>query len=283
MAIQYKSDYPEAHNNLAFAFHSVGLQDLAIQLANKALELKPDYAGAYNNLGMAYNSKGMYDDAELEFQKALEIHPDLVISLNNLGITYRLQEKIDESIAVHKKALALDSLNVETYNSLGLAHMSKGEINTSIKLFQKVLQIAPSNAVAHNNLAYAFYDKNNYSMAIQHAKAAERFGLKITDQFMSDLEKSLDPAYFRVRHILVKTQSEAEEIIRQIQAGANFVKLAIDKSLDKNTAHRGGDFGYFKKGDLQTDFENAILNAKVGELSQIVKTDLGFHLFQRLK
>jgi parvulin-like peptidyl-prolyl isomerase len=117
---------------------------------------------------------------------------------------------------------------------------------------------------------------------MQHAKAAERYGLKINPDYMKDLEKSLDPKYLRARHILVNTETEAEEILKELKGGASFVELAAKRSLDPSTARKGGDFGYFQKGDLNPEFENVILNLNVGDISAIFKTAQGYHIFQRL-
>ncbi len=283
LALKYEPNYPEAHNNLSYALNSVGAYDLAIEEATNAIDLKPDYARAFNNLGMAYHSKGQFDDAVLKYQKALELAPELIVALNNLGTTYRFQGKFTESIEQHKKAIALDSLNVESFNSMGLAFMNQGESKTAIDWFKKALEISPNYAITHNNLSYTYYDILDYAMAMQHASAAERHGLRMNSTYMEDLKKSLDPEFYRARHILVKTEAEAQAILVEIGKGEQFGRLALGKSLDKNSAKKGGDLGYFKKGDMMPDFEAAILAIKVGQVSKSVKTDLGYHLFQRLK
>lgn len=282
-ALKLDENYPEAHNNLSYALHAVGAYELAMQEAQKAIELKPDYARAYNNLGIVLNSTGKYAEAETNFKKALELDPNLGVALNNLGTNYRLQGNFDKSVELHKQALAVDTLNVETYNSLGLTYMNQGKLDKSIKALQKALKMLPNYAIAHNNLSYAFYEVYNYAMAMQHASAAERYGLKVTPDYMENLKKALNPEYLRARHILVKTQTDADAIIAAFSKGENFTKLALEKSLDKNTAPKGGDLGYFKKGDMVQSFEKAIQNTKIGKISTIVKTDLGYHIFQRMK
>ncbi|MFQ5771722.1 MAG: tetratricopeptide repeat protein, partial [bacterium] len=283
VAMKLNPDYPEAHNNLAFAYYSVGLYDQAITEAQKALEIKPNYVMAYNYLGISYHMKGMYEEAIANFNKALEIKPTFVEVINNLGTTYRIKGMLDKSIELHLSAAKLDSTNSDTFNNLGLAYLSKGLTHEAIAAFEKVLKIAPRNPIAHNNLSYAYYDVLNYGLAMQHAKAAERFGIKINAEFYSDLEKSLDPKYMRVRHILVTKQSEADSIVKELQKGTNFADLASQKSIDVNTASKGGDLGYFQKGDLQAEYEKAIETLKVGEISKIVKTENGYHIFKRLK
>ncbi|MDZ7268742.1 MAG: peptidylprolyl isomerase [candidate division KSB1 bacterium] len=87
---------------------------------------------------------------------------------------------------------------------------------------------------------------------------------------------------YRAAMILVKTEAEALDLLKQIQAGADFQKLAAAKSIGPNAA-RGGDLGDAFKGEFTPAFEQAILALKVGEVSQPIKTDQGYCLFKRLK
>ncbi|MCK6561022.1 peptidylprolyl isomerase [candidate division KSB1 bacterium] len=87
---------------------------------------------------------------------------------------------------------------------------------------------------------------------------------------------------YRAAMILVKTETEAFDLLKQIQAGADFQKLATEKSLGPNAA-RGGDLGDAFKGDFTPAFEQVILALKVGDVSQPIKTDQGYCLFKRLK
>jgi hypothetical protein len=86
---------------------------------------------------------------------------------------------------------------------------------------------------------------------------------------------------YRAAMILVKTEAEAQDILKQLQAGGDFAKLA-EKSIGPNPS-KGGDLGDAYPGDFSKEFETAILALKVGEISSIVKTDKGFHIFKRLK
>ncbi len=86
---------------------------------------------------------------------------------------------------------------------------------------------------------------------------------------------------YRAAMLLVKTETEAQELLKQLQAGGDFAKLA-EKSIGPNP-NKGGDLGDAYPGDFSKEFEAAILALKVGEISGIVKTDKGFHIFKRLK
>lgn len=86
---------------------------------------------------------------------------------------------------------------------------------------------------------------------------------------------------YRAAMILVKTEAEAQDILKQLQAGGDFAKLA-EKSIGPNP-NKGGDLGDAYPGDFSKEFETAILALKVGELSGVIKTNSGFHIFKRLK
>ena len=85
----------------------------------------------------------------------------------------------------------------------------------------------------------------------------------------------------RARHILVKSEGEAKDIIKQLKGGADFAKLAMEKSADTGSAKQGGDLGYFPKGEMVKAFSDAAFSMKPGELSdKPVKTDFGYHVIK---
>ena len=86
----------------------------------------------------------------------------------------------------------------------------------------------------------------------------------------------------RAYHIMVKTREQAEEILKQLKAGADFQELARKYSIGP-TAQQGGDLGYFYPGDFAPEFDQAIRKLKPGEISGIVKTAEGYHIFKRVK
>ncbi|MDE1900410.1 MAG: peptidylprolyl isomerase [Alphaproteobacteria bacterium] len=85
----------------------------------------------------------------------------------------------------------------------------------------------------------------------------------------------------RARHILVKTKAEADEIIKELKAGADFAKLAEEKSKDTGSAKQGGDLGYFVHDAMVKPFADAAFAMKVGEISDTpVKTEFGYHIIK---
>lgn len=82
------------------------------------------------------------------------------------------------------------------------------------------------------------------------------------------------------RHILVKTEDEAKDVIKQLDAGKDFAELAKEKSTDPNKDD-GGDLGYFTRGRMVKEFEDAAFSLEKGTYSKTpVKTDFGYHVIK---
>jgi len=85
------------------------------------------------------------------------------------------------------------------------------------------------------------------------------------------------------RHILVAGQAEAETLLAQLQAGADFAELARTFSLDLSTRPAGGDLGWFPRGYLLVDeVEEAAYTFPPGTVSGVVQSALGFHIVEVL-
>jgi peptidyl-prolyl cis-trans isomerase C len=87
---------------------------------------------------------------------------------------------------------------------------------------------------------------------------------------------------YRAFMILLKTETEAQEILKQLQSGSDFQQLAAQKSIAPNRA-RGGDLGDAYPGDFSAEYEQAILALKVNDISGVIKTQQGFAIFKRIK
>ena len=83
-------------------------------------------------------------------------------------------------------------------------------------------------------------------------------------------------------HILVKKQSEALEILDKIKNGEKFGKMARQFSTDSGSAKRDGSLGYFGRGKMVKEFENAAFTLQTGEISEPIKTQYGYHIIKRL-
>lgn len=101
----------------------------------------------------------------------------------------------------------------------------------------------------------------------------------------------------RASHILISTmdqntkkpladdkQKEAkkkiDEIYGKVKSGEDFDKLAKENSDDKGSAVKGGDLGFFSKGQMVPEFEKTAFSMKKGEISKVIKTQYGYHIIK---
>jgi peptidyl-prolyl cis-trans isomerase C len=82
------------------------------------------------------------------------------------------------------------------------------------------------------------------------------------------------------RHILVTTEDDAKAIKAQLDAGADFIALAKEKSIEPKAAQSGGDLGYFKAAAMVKPFSDAAFAMKVGEISDPIQTQFGWHIIK---
>jgi len=104
----------------------------------------------------------------------------------------------------------------------------------------------------------------------------------VTDEeiaaYFEENKDSFDqPETVRASHILVETREEAESLLKQLEAGADFAELAAEHTLDEMTKESGGDVGDFARGEVEEGFEETAFGLEIGETA-IAETSYGFHV-----
>lgn len=84
----------------------------------------------------------------------------------------------------------------------------------------------------------------------------------------------------KARHILVESKEKAVEIFEKIAHGADFAAMAKEFSKDPGTKDEGGDLGFFGRGQMVPQFEEAAFKLASGDVSQPVETQFGWHLIR---
>lgn len=103
---------------------------------------------------------------------------------------------------------------------------------------------------------------------------------KLEDVVLKDIQR-IQP-YVWARHILVDSEEKANEVRTRYQAGESFCKLASEFSTDTGSKDSCGDLGWFSKGRMVAEFEDAAFKLNVGEISKPVKSQFGYHVILSL-
>ena len=98
---------------------------------------------------------------------------------------------------------------------------------------------------------------------------------KIYDEKIAQMKPTQE---VHARHILVATEDEAKDVKKRVAAGEDFAKVADETSKDKNA--EGGDLGFFARGQMLKPFEDAAFALDVGEISDPVQTQFGWHIIK---
>ena len=80
-------------------------------------------------------------------------------------------------------------------------------------------------------------------------------------------------------NILLETEEEAQDILEQLKAGGDFSEIAQERSTGPSAA-QGGDLGYLPKGTIIPEIEEVVFALELEELSEVIKTDFGFHILK---
>jgi foldase protein PrsA len=90
------------------------------------------------------------------------------------------------------------------------------------------------------------------------------------------------PEQVHARHILVADENTAKQVLAKLKAGGNWDALAKQYSTDPSSKDKGGDLGYFGRGQMVPQFQDAAFAAKAGQIVGPVKSPFGYHVIQVL-
>ncbi|HXX36253.1 MAG TPA: peptidylprolyl isomerase [Thermodesulfobacteriota bacterium] len=157
-----------------------------------------------------------------------------------------------------EKALAIEGLTIETY---------KKQIEKGLQRRKLISWSVKVETKAGEKELREFYENNVGRYRTNETYRASHILFTIPKEAVPD----------EVREIRKKAQS----VLEKIKKGEDFGEMALLYSQDASAKNRG-DLGYFKKGELFPAFEKEALRLKVGEVSELLRTEFGFHIIKLL-
>lgn len=224
------------------------------------------------------------------------------------GVLARLQEQgrkpteaelaaLRESII--EKMIKLELLSQESKKA-GIS-FSSSDIDKELKGYKKGFpdEKAFAKALGQAGITEAELRKHvGKNMVIQKFIDSNFKGkVQITEQeakdfYNNNLEKFKQPELAHARHILIlakeadpkadkdRKREKLAQVKKKLQEGGDFTLLAKQYSEDPGSKERGGDLGFFPKGQMVKPFDQAVFKMMPGELSDIVETEFGYHLIK---
>ncbi|MFC3883481.1 peptidylprolyl isomerase [Bacillus songklensis] len=155
------------------------------------------------------------------------------------------------------------------------------EIDAKIKDYEK--QFGGKDGLKQALEQKGIKDEKVFKKLVKQELLAEKAatdGVKVSEE---DVKKEFEDKYkveIKASHILVKDEKTAKEVKSRLDKGEDFTKLAKEYSIDPGSKVKGGDLGYFIKGNMVPEFDNVVFSLEVNKVSDPVKTQYGYHIIK---
>lgn len=293
-AIENDSTYVDAYTNLGKVYTDTEAYEEAAEVYEKVLTLHPpedQLPRIHLNLGVSYMGLERVDDAITEWKRAVALAPDYMDAYMNLGTAYQSKNMPDSTRAVWERALEVGGQSVVPRVALARLSFADGRLADALRYYGEILDLGARDPRISAEIALVHERREDFDQAIANYEQAlelvpENAQLKAAlnrvRRIVEDREQAIESNKIRVRQIVVATQEDADALMDRLAAGADFAELARETSID-SSRDRGGDLGFFGPGEMILEFEQAAMGLEVGELSEVVRTPMGFHIIKRIE
>ncbi|SHJ98692.1 peptidylprolyl isomerase [Tepidibacter formicigenes] len=241
-----------------------------------------------------------------EYEKTLAMYKKNFESLYGPDIWTKEAEKGKTVIEMVKEKVLDNMIDDEiVYQAFQRENLKidDSEVDKQLKLFKEQLEKSPDFKafLKDNNIDDEFLKEQlKKDMAIVKYKENYLASSKINDEKVKEYYENNKEKYrkeeVKASHILFKTvddnmnpiseeeekkvKEKAKDILIRAKNGEDFAKLAKEYSQDPGSKENGGDLGYFGKGVMVPEFEKVAFDLKPGEISDLVKTQFGYHIIK---
>ena len=208
------------------------------------------------------------------------------------------------SAATYESLILNEANNLQIKNNLlesgFLTDFDKKTLNDLINQERKIAYIVLKNNDFKNSLKISnteiknYFDENSTNF-INHQKIKVDFVELSVDNLVKNVsvdeeklqifyeeikEKYTSDETRRASHILLEDKDKALSVLAEIKAGGDFGALAKEHSIDLGSGTQGGDLGFFGKGVMVAAFEEEAFALKINDLSELVKSQFGYHIIK---
>lgn len=168
----------------------------------------------------------------------------------------------------------------EQYQALPDDVLFKGILEQLIQ--QAMLEQSLGDKITKRDLIAVENNKRGYlsGIALQAVVGSAVTDASLQAAYDARFKDAAPQTEYHAAHILVATEEEAKAVKAELDGGADFAEIAKTKSTDTGSGANGGDLGWFGMGAMVKPFEDAVIAAKVGEVTAPVKSDFGWHLIK---
>jgi peptidyl-prolyl cis-trans isomerase C len=150
---------------------------------------------------------------------------------------------------------------------------------------QELMVQAATNEKIENSKEFQDAINMLRKQALVNAIVSKKLASKVTPQAVKDhyskKKSSFSTDQIHAQHILLATEKEAEEVLEEVKRpGADFQRIAEDRSKDPTAKNTRGDVGFFSRNMFDQAFTEAAFKTGVGEITGPVKTSFGFHIIK---
>lgn len=283
---------------------------IAMYIPSIVNQLIEEKAMAYKarELGLRISDQELGNAIEAEFAPELGGKFDLKVYqmvLSQQGLTPSAYESMrrEAMLAARLQNIELQSLIVSDEDAR--AEYQRKNLKVGLQYIDFDSKDFVSKVNKSPEAVKAYFDKNKAQFRIPEERnvdlitgavadfvqSAQVSDAQLHQEYQDNIDSYRTPERVKVRHILIKTEgkpkdevpklkAKAEDILKQLQHGADFADLAKKDSEDPGSAEKGGELGWIVHGQTVPNFEKVAFSLKPGQLSGVIETEYGFHIIQ---
>ncbi|MBX5496571.1 MAG: peptidylprolyl isomerase [Bryobacteraceae bacterium] len=272
---------------LAYQAEKMGLQVTEEEVAKAIRTLLPQLFDA--------NGKFVGRENYAAFLASLNLTiPEFEENLRKQMLVTKLQDLVLEGTVVTDEEVEREFRRTQEKVKLDYILIAPSKYKASVKVTPEEVK----EFFAKTRESYQIPEKRSFRvLALDEATVSA--SLTVSDDelrraYEAEKDRFRTPERVKVRHILLKTtekpkeevakiRARAEELLKQIRAGADFAELAKKNSEDTASAVNGGAMDWITRGQTVPNFEKTAFSLKPKEISNVIETEYGFHIVQLLE